>query len=315
MLPIVKMKISSNKLQSLSQSQLDAWVIQAEIQARSGGQLPDYIPGLTDAHPDWFAVQIRNVNGDIYTSGDMTLSFSLMSVIKPFVLLYLLEQLGAEKVFYHVGMLPSDRPFNSLEQLHVDGGFPRNPMLNSGAIALMSLLPGTDGSSRCENLRQWLNQKADCHLFLDELILASVRSLRNETNIKIARELANSGYLQASVAVTIDTYNQLCCLAGTVGDLASLGMLLVPFGDRVLAENCRLVKALMTTCGLYESSGSFAVQVGLPTKSGVSGALLSVVPREGAIACYSPPIDAAGNSIGGLFLLEQLALNLHLSVF
>lgn len=309
------MKVPSTGLQSLTQSQLDAWVIQAQNHARSGGQLPDYIPGLADADPDWLAVQIRNVYGDIYTSGDLTLSFSLMSAVKPFVLLYLLEQLGAERVFSLVGMLPSDRPFNSLDQLRADSGFPRNPMINSGAIALMSLLPGTDGSSRCERLRQWLNQKADCHLVLDELILASVRSLRNETNIAIAREIADAGYLQASVAVTIDTYNQLCCLAGTVGDLASLGMLLVPFGDRVLAENCRIVKALMTTCGLYESSGSFAVQVGLPTKSGVSGALLSVVPGVGAIACYSPPIDAAGNSIGGLFLLEQLALNLHLSVF
>lgn len=309
------MKVPSTGLQSLTQSQLDAWVMQAQRIARSGGQLPEYIPGLADAHPDWFAVQIRNVNGDIYTSGDMTLSFTLMSVVKPFVLLYLLEHLGAEKVFDCVGMLPSDRPFNSLDQLRADSGFPRNPMINSGAIALMSLLPGTDGSSRCENLRQWLNQKADCHLFLDQLILASVRSLRNETNIEIARELANYGHLQASEAVTIDTYNQLCCLAGTVIDLASLGMVLVSFGDKILPENCRIVKALMTTCGLYESSGSFAVQVGIPTKSGVSGALLSIVPGEGAIACYSPPLDAAGNSVGGLFLLEQLALNLHLSVF
>ncbi len=147
------MKVPSTGLQSLTQSQLDAWVMQAQIHARSGGQLPDYIPGLAEAQPDWLAVHICNVNGDIYTSGDLTLSFSLMSAVKPFVLLYLLEQLGAERVFDHVGMLPSDRPFNSLAQLRADEGFPRNPMLNSGAIALMSLLPGTDGSSRCENLR------------------------------------------------------------------------------------------------------------------------------------------------------------------
>lgn len=302
------------RLSTLSQSQFNSRAREAKERAKIG-RLPDYIPRLCQANPDWFAVQMQNINDRIYQFGDLTLSFPLMSSVKPFILLYLLEEFGAEMVFSRVGMDPSDRPFNSLEQLQVDGGFPRNPMINSGAIALCSILPGSDGVSRCETLRLWLNQQADCHLFFDQLMLASVQSLPNERNIDLATELAASGYLTPPKVTALDTYNRVCCLAGTVIDLVRLGLLLVSPRNGILPQHLKIVKALMSTCGLYELSGRFAVQVGIPTKSGVSGALLSVVPKEGAIACYSPPLDKAGNSVGGLFLLEKLAGVLNLSVF
>jgi glutaminase len=94
-----------------------------------------------------------------------------------------------------------------------------------------------------------------------------------------------------------------------------LGIILVQNCKNILPENRRIVNALITTCGLYEVSSRFAVQVGVPTKSGVSGAVLAVVPSQGAIACYSPPLDEAGNSKAGLFLLQQLVQALNLSVF
>lgn len=301
--------VSAPGLAALTQAQLDAWVQAHHIQ---GGRLPDYIPLLAQADRRWFAVQIQGINSQRQLAGDITLSFPLMSVIKPFVLLFLLEQVGAEAVFSHVGMEPSDEPFNSLKQLESDRGWPRNPMLNSGAIALASLLPGQDAQSRCKSLCQWLNQRADCNLFLDDLMLMSVRSVPNERNQAIAKLLVQAGYLDAGEA--LDTYNHVCCLSGTVADLANLGMLLVCNKGAILAH-CRTVNALMTTCGLYQASGRFAVQVGLPTKSGVSGALISVVPSQGAIACYSPPLDQEGNSVAGLFLLQQLTQTLNLSVF
>lgn len=303
-----KLTVSAPGLAALTQAQLDTWVQAHHIQ----GELPDYIPLLAQANRSWFAVQIQGINGQMQLAGDVTLSFPLMSVIKPFVLLFLLEQLGAETVFSHVGMEPSDEPFNSLKQLESDQGWPRNPMINSGAIALASLLPGQDAKSRCEGLCQWLNQRADCNLFLDDLMLMSVRSVNNERNQAIARLLVQSGHLDAG-EIALDTYNHVCCLSGTVADLASLGMLLV-CSEGALA-NRRIVNALMTTCGLYQASGRFAVQVGLPTKSGVSGALISIVPSQGAIACYSPNLDQEGNSVAGLFLLQQLTQALNLSVF
>ncbi len=305
------MTVSSSPLAALTQAQLDAWVEQAQTLSQQG-KLPDYIPLLAQANPSWFAMQIQCTNGQIYTSGNLTLSFPLMSAIKPFVLLFLLEKLGTEAVFSQVGREPSREPFNSLEQLEADGGWPRNPMLNSGAITLASLLPGQNAQSRCESLRQWLNQRASCNLFLDESMLSSVRSLPNERNRAIATQLANSGYLD-TVETALDTYNHVCCLSGTVADLAFLGMLLVDCQGGIKPEHCHAVNALMTTCGLYQVSSDFAREVGLPTKSGVSGVVVSVVPSQGVIACYSPPLDQTGNSVVGVFLLRQIAPVLNLS--
>ncbi|MGA7937765.1 MAG: glutaminase, partial [Kovacikia sp.] len=198
---------------------------------------------------------------------------------------------------------------------------------------------------------------------LDAQMLASVRSLNNEVNRAIAEILAKSGYL-GSIETTLDTYNQICCLSGTVADLAKIGLLMatgtagmkdqrtgskyqITYVERISSQespnspystpktqnvelktqnssstphplnihHLKTVNALMLTCGLYEASGRFAVRIGLPTKSGVSGALLSIVPGQGAIACYSPALDSTGNSVAGLFLLETLAQELDLSIF
>ncbi|MEW6492387.1 MAG: glutaminase A [Cyanobacteriota bacterium] len=302
-----------SRLATLTQIQLNTIAQNAQSKALEG-QLPDYLPLLDRANPAWFAMQIQNLEGEIYTTGDVTLSFPLMSVIKPFVLLFLLEQMGIQAVFERVGMEPSTEPFNSLQQLEADGGWPRNPMINSGAMVLASLLPGEDAPSRCEGLRQWLNQRASCHLVLDESLLRAVLQANNERNRAIAKKLAEAGYLDAA-ETAIDTYKHICCLSATVADLANLGMLLVKNQADISPENRRCVNALMTTCGLYQDSFRFAVQVGLPTKSGVSGAIVSVVPSQGAIACYSPPLDRVGNSVAGLFILQQLAQTLNLSVF
>lgn len=305
--------VSDSPLAAFTQTQLDAIAQKAQAQALEG-QLPDYIPLLAQANPTGLAVQLQFRDGQIYTVGDVTLSFPLMSAIKPFVLLFLLEQLGTQAVFERVGMEASLEPFNSLNQLEADGGWPRNPMLNSGAIVLASLLPGQDAQSRCESLRHWLNQRSNRHLFLHEPMLSSVRKGRSESNRAIAKKLVQEGYLDA-VESALDTYNHVCCLSGTVTDLASLGMLLVQTQGAIKAEHRRTVTALMSTCGLYQASFRFAVQVGLPTKSGVSGAMVAVMPRQGAIACYSPPLDREGNSVAGLFVLQQLAQTLDLSLF
>ena len=278
------------------------------------GQMPAYIPLLFQADRQKFAVQILAIDGEKFSLGNADQIFPLMSVVKPFVLLYLLCELGETAVFDSVGGEPSELPFNSLIQLQIDQGKPRNPMINSGAIALASLLPGQNAVSRCQNLQTWLNQQANSQLFLDELMLDSVQANPNQNNRNLVLEMVKSGVIP-DAEIALETYNRVCCLSGNVEDLAKLGMLLVNRGDRKISEHGRTVKALMATCGLYEASGRFAVRVGLPTKSGVSGAVLSVIPGEGAIGCYSPPLDKEGNSVGGLFLLEQIAKSLQLSIF
>lgn len=307
------MKRATTKLSSLQPEQLEAWATEA-INRSHSGQIPKYVPLLAQADRQELAVQIRAIDGQIFSFGNADKTFSLMSIVKPFVLLYLLCKLGETAVFDKVGCEPSELPFNSLTQLEIDKGKPRNPMINSGAIALASLMPGENAVTRCQNLLDWLNEQANSQLFVDDLMLYSVNVTPNQNNWDLALGMVESGALQDS-KIALETYNRVCCLAGTVEDLAKLGMLLVNSFNPEISEHSRTVKALMATCGLYQASGRFAVRVGLPTKSGVSGAILSVIPREGAIGCYSPPLDKEGNSIGGLFLLEQIAKAVRLSVF
>ncbi|NJL83301.1 MAG: glutaminase A [Chloroflexaceae bacterium] len=297
---------------ALQLEQLQAWV--AAAIALEPGQLPTYVPLLAEAKPDRFSLCIQTVAGNSWQLGDREEQFPVMSVIKPFLLLYLLSELGKEAVLARVGLEPSLLPFNSLEQLQQDQGWPRNPMINSGAITLASLLPGDDPSSRCESLRAWLNALAQAQLTLNEAMLASVRSLPNPRNQALVRELAAQNAISAP-ELALDTYNQLCCLAGTTADLACLGLLLAAPLPPLRSPDCRLVKAVMLTCGLYKASARFAVEAGLPTKSGVSGAVLAVVPGQGAIACYSPPLNEEGNSRVGLWFISQIANELQLSVF
>jgi glutaminase len=301
-----------SELSTLAPSQFTAWFAQAQSLAVSG-RLPSRIRKLSTAKPSWFAAQLITSAGQSYEAGDVGLTFSLMSVIKPFLLLYLLEHLGAAQVFQWVDMQPSDQAFNSLKQLQADQGKPRNPMINSGAIALADKLPGRDGTVCCQTLCDWLNQQAQTQLFLDTELLASVRDLGQEQNQALTKELAVSGYVnQPSIA--LDTYQQICCLSGTVADLARLGTLLTD-AAAISSHHRQIVNALMLTCGLYEASTAFAVNIGLPIKSGISGALVAVMPKQGAIATYSPLLDNVGNPTAGLSFIKLLATELHLSLF
>ncbi len=298
------------QLSHLSLEQLSNWLLDASQQAKKG-KLPNYIPLLQQTDPSLLAVCIVTKNDNILIQGNSQITFPLMSIIKPFLLLYLLSELGEKNIFQKVDLKPSSYPFNSLEQLKLDHGFPRNPMINSGALTLASLLPGKDANKRCQNLQQWLNKQNKSHLFLDELMLKSVQSLPNPRNQAIIDELIKKNHIK-DPEITLDTYNKICCLSGTITDLAKLGLLLVD-SPNIKPKNASIVTNIMNTCGLYEASENFAQKIGFPSKSGVSGAILSIVPKQGAIACYSPPLDPQGNSIGSLYIIEKIANYLNRS--
>ncbi|WP_107670560.1 glutaminase [Cyanothece sp. BG0011] len=296
------------QLSDLSSKQLSDWLSEASQQTQKG-KLPNYIPLLQDSKPSVLTICIITKNNYILSQGDSQIKFPLMSIIKPFLLLYLLSEFGEELIFQKVGSQPSNYSFNSLKQLQLDQGFPRNPMINSGALTLASLLPGNDGDRKCQNLQQWLNQHSQCDLFLDELMLHSVQSLPNLRNKAIIDELTKTGQIN-DPDITLDTYNKICCLSGNIIELARLGLLLVN-SPNISTKNATIVRNIMTTCGLYEASENLAKHIGFPSKSGVSGAILSIVPEQGAIACYSPPLDAQGNSVASLYLIEKIATALH----
>lgn len=300
-------------LARLTQNQLIRWAESAQKRAVHG-RVIERIDQLAQADARWFAVQIEVGLGNSYCCGNTTLTFPLMSAIKPFLLLYLLERWGEQEVFQQIGVQPSDAPFNSLKQLIVDRGRPRNPMINSGAIALTEKLPGDNASQRCQNLCDWLNERSGAQLWLDEEMLASVRLAGREVNQSLARYLSEAGYLE-NLEMALDAYEQICCLSGQVRDLARLGKLLAIESDWLKPLHRQIVNAVMLACGLYEASSRFAIRIGLPIKSGISGALLAVVPGQGAIACYGPALDSVGNSVAGLAFIEALSKELQLNLF
>jgi len=295
-----------NRLARLRVEDIQAWIGEVHLLDRKG-QTPYYIPVLNRVNPEVFALQIHCLEGEILSWGDETVTFPLMSVIKPFLLLYLLNHLGEDAVFRRVGKQASSYPFNSLTQLQEDSGFPRNPLINSGAIALADLLGGETPESRCENLLLWLNKMGNCQLFLDRSVLESVHSYPNVHNQALSLELEKNGYISHRY-LALETYNRICCLSGKIADLANLGKL-------ILASSfAEIILEIMTNCGLYEASQQFAIEVGFPTKSGVSGALLSILSDEGVIACYSPLLNEQGNSILGLNLLTYISRWMELNI-
>ncbi|MBD2571420.1 glutaminase [Anabaena lutea] len=307
------------ELEKININNLSLWVQQAKNQAVQG-RVIERIPPLAIANPSWFAVHICCESGVNYSLGDTGCVFPLMSVIKPFSLLYLLEHFGGEKVSEWVGFEPSAAPFNSLEQLIADNGYPRNPMINSGAITLADKLPGKDANTRTQLFCQWLNQIAGCQLELNEELLNSVRATRSLANLAIAHHLIKTGHIK-NLEIALDTYEQICCISGNVQDLALLGNLLACNSSFINSENRNIVNTVMLTCGLYEASAEYAVKIGLPMKSGIGGGLLAIVPHQeampaasGAIACYSPALDSIGNPVAGLAFIEAFSSGLKLNM-
>jgi glutaminase len=270
-------------------SDLQLWLRLARQEA-STGKLPSYIPLLAQVNAESIAIAIQSINGDLVLAGDIAATFPLMSIIKPFLLLYVLENFGETEVFRIVDASPSGDPYNVIPE-----DKPKNPMLNCGAIALSSLL------TTYENLQDWLNQRSGTNLTLDLAMLNSVRSVANRRNLAIADQLKSLGLI-SNPNQALAIYEEICCLRGNVQDLAKIGTLLV---DTRHSSYVPIVLEIMTNCGMYEASAEFAKDIGLPSKSSVSGALLSIMPNQAAIACYSPALDAIGNSVAGLFLMRQ----------
>jgi len=303
------MFLEQSILRSLTPAQWQSWYQEAQAQAGQGS-LPDYIPQLQRADPNWWTVQVGDGQGKIFGAGPQDLSFPLMSVIKPFLLLYLLNRYGKNWVNQQVGKQASSLPYYSLAQLEQDHGFPRNAMINSGAIALADKLPGAHAEVRCRCLQDWLNNKAQTQLYLDRSLLNSVRSRPNASNQALTALLAKSGRLHDETEA-LETYNHICCLTTNINALYQLGQILLPTSTPL--RGSAFVRQMMLTAGLYEESAHYAGIWGFACKSGVSGALLALLlpppEQQGGIvvASYSPPLAATGHSLVGMTFLDLLA--------
>ncbi len=278
---------------------------------RPEGTLPDYIPQLNKVDPGKFALHLTTLQGESFGVGDIKEKFSLQSIAKVFAFTMAYSRLGS-KVFKRVGVEPSGDPFNSLIQLEQEKGFPRNPLINAGALAVCDIL-----------IDELENPEAELFDFIRKL----AQNDRIEYNKKVYQSEKETGHrnramihlmksfgtINNSPDDVLDLYFKLCSTEMTAEELSQTFLVfanegIIPkTGERVLTKSqTKRTNAIMQTCGFYDEAGEFSFRVGLPGKSGVGGGIAAVHPGKYAVATWSPLLNKKGNSSAGMKALELL---------
>ena len=282
------------------------------------GKVATYIPELSKADPSHLGASVITVEGECFHVGEWQEHFTIQSISKTISLILALQKTGFDRVFSKVGLEPTGDSFNSIVKLETKTARPLNPMINAGAIAVASCIPGDDPFSDILDLTRKLC--LDDKIELDTAVYMSEKKagMRNRS---MAYWMKSENILEKDVEETLDIYFRMCSMSVTTKDLASYAMILANNGvNPITGEKLidgwivRIVKTLMLTCGMFVGSGDFAIKVGIPSKSGVGGGILSPVERRMGIAVYGPALDSRGNSVGGMKMLEYLskAMELHL---
>jgi glutaminase len=278
-------------------------------------------PALARVPSHLFGICIVGTSGNVYHAGDWQYEFSIMSVSKPFVFALICGEVGVEEARRKLGVNATGYPFNSLAGIERHPKGLTNPMVNSGAIATTSLTPGAGSADRWTFLHDGLSRFAGRELPLNEEVYASA-SATNFRNQSIARMLQSYGSIYLDPAEAVDLYTKQCSLNVTAHDLAVMAATLADGGvnpvtrERVVdAAVCHYVLAVMATAGLYETSGDWLYDIGLPGKSGIGGGILAVSPGKGGLGTFAPPLDAAGNSVKGQLAARHLSQTLGMDLF
>ncbi|WP_424986072.1 glutaminase [Microbulbifer sp. S227A] len=286
------------------------------------GNVADYIPPLARIDPNQFALSIITRDGEVISGGDAQTRFSIQSVSKVFTLALGLGRLG-DRLWTRVGREPSGDPFNSIVQLEYEKGLPRNPFINAGAIAVTDSILGSFAPKEAlgEILRFVRFLASDDDIAIDPDVARSELAT-GFRNAALANFMRGFGTITSPPEQTLGVYFHHCAIAMTTEQLAASARFLAfdgclsPGGARAIsARMARQINTLMLTCGHYDGSGEFAFRVGLPGKSGVGGGIMAVVPGQVSIGCWSPGLNAVGNSHLASRALEQLALRTGWSVF
>ncbi len=315
---------SGNKSGELEriQAKLPEWLEQSR-RTCGQGKVASYIPELAKAPGDALGIHIIDGQGRFASAGDCPVRFTLQSVSKVFTLLLALMDNGEEKVFDKVGMEPTGDNFNSMLKLElVQPSIPFNPLINAGAIAISSLIAGNGPKEKSDRTLQFFRKlAANDKLEIDEAVRRS-ESETADLNRSMAYFLKDKGVLDESVEDVLDVYIRHCSVSVTCADMARMALILAWDGtDPITGETLvprryvQIAKTFMVTCGMYNASGEFAINVGLPAKSGVSGGIMAVVPGRYGVGVVGPALNAKGNSIAGVHLLETISKELDWSLF
>ncbi|MGR6901767.1 MULTISPECIES: glutaminase A [Glutamicibacter] len=317
----VKQQVSTGSLPEKARIEELLQDVHARYADIDEGMLAYYIPILGEVDPSLFAVALSNVGGNVLCAGDVNYEFSIQSISKMFVYALVLQELGHDAVRDYIGVNNTGMSFNSVMAIELNEGHPMNPMVNAGALATAALVPGQTAAEKWENIRECLSAFAGRHLKMDGEVYRS-ESRSNERNKALGRLLKAHGQLEGEPLEIVDIYTRQCALKVTAHDLAIMGSTLADggvnpvTGERVIsADVCRDVLAVVATNGLYEKSGEWLFEIGIPAKSGVSGGIVAMAPGKGAIGAFSPLLDNAGNSVRSQLAIGHLSRALGLNLF
>ncbi|MEX1078183.1 MAG: glutaminase [Homoserinimonas sp.] len=283
------------------------------------GDVADYIPSLAGVHPAHFGMAVVMQDGETFGTGDWEKPFSIQSISKLFTLA-MAYAVDGDALWQRVSREPSGDPFNSLAQLELQNGIPRNPFVNSGALVVADRLLSESGGVGSGLLAFLRTESGNDSISANPDVAAS-EAEHGFRNAAIANLLASFGNLDNSVPEVLEEYFWQCSVEASCRDLATAGGLLTRGGTRadgtrmLSPSEAKRINAIMLTCGTYDAAGEFAYRVGLPAKSGVGGGILAVVPGRCTICVWSPGLDAKGNSLVGTAALDEFTTRTGWSIF
>jgi glutaminase len=294
-------------------------LVQSHRPQRETGSVPANIPFLAKVPFDTFGIAIATTSGKVFSSGDADVPFSIQSISKVFTLAMALRGDTTGTLWTRVLREPSGTAFNSLVQLEVEHGIPRNPFINAGALVVTDHLMEERPDAATQLLRFLTAEAGSTGPYIDEAAAASELS-GSSRNLALAHFLKEFGNLKQTAESVVENYVRQCSIMMTCVELAKAGLFLAREGHGRLGpvlspSAAKRVGSIMLTCGMYDAAGEFAYRVGLPGKSGVGGGILVIVPGECAICVWSPRLDAKGNSLAGTAALADLSDRTGWSVF
>ncbi|MCJ9428633.1 glutaminase [Kordiimonas marina] len=284
------------------------------------GKVADYIPALASVPARKFGMAVRTTEGDLFVTGDAAERFSIQSISKLFMLELALQHFG-DMVWTRVGKEPSGDRFNSMMRLEHEAGIPRNPFINPGALAITDLMMSLKGDTKFR-IRNYLRFLAMTDTVDSNADVAASELAHAHVNRALANLMKGYGNIHGAVDALMATYCYQCAMEMNCAELATAALPLAGGGYSALhdaavisASQAKRIGAVMLTCGMYDSVGSFAYRVGLPAKSGVGGGIVAIVPGKMAISVWAPELDAFGNSYVGTHALELFTNLTHTSIF
>ncbi len=285
----------------------------------SGGEVADYIPSLANVESQQFGMALRRVDGAEYRVGDAETPFSIQSIAKVLSLALAMKLVG-DDVWKRVGREPSGTRFNSLIQLEVEEGIPRNPMINAGALVVMdTILHASRGS--VDPVLRFIRQATGDPTIDYDLEVAEAELATGDRNRAVVHFLNSFGVLREDPEAVMEAYCKLCSVSMSCVGLCRAFTFLAtggraPSGETVVeARQAKRLNAVMLTCGVYDEAGDFAYRVGLPAKSGVGGGIVAVLPGQFVATTWSPGLGKKGNSLAGTMALELLTTKTGTSIF